>query len=99
MLWLNPGVIGMPANDGNTSTWAMIIDDANGLEYEHIQLSYDYSTAINQMKKNQLPNEYAQTLETGIWDNMEILPAAERLLQGKEIQLKTTVTRVRKLNL
>ncbi len=87
--WLNPGVIGMPANDGKTSTWAMILDDANGLEYEHIQISYDHSAAINQMKKNHLPQEYATTLETGIWDNMEILPEEERTLQGKKLELSS----------
>jgi predicted phosphodiesterase len=86
-IWLNPGVIGMPANDGNLHTWAMIIDDANGFEYQHIPLSYDHETAIKEMKKNQLPNEYAQTLETGIWDNMEILPKEERTLQGKKLEL------------
>jgi predicted phosphodiesterase len=85
--WLNPGVIGMPANDGNLHTWTMIIDDANGLEYQHIPLSYDHETAIKEMKKNHLPNEYAQTLETGIWDNMEILPKEERTLQGKKLEL------------
>jgi predicted phosphodiesterase len=88
-LWLNPGVIGMPANDGNLHTWAMIIDDANGLEYQHIPLSYNHATAIEEMRKNQLPNEYAQTLETGIWDNMEILPEEERLLKGKKLELSS----------
>lgn len=86
-LWLNPGVIGMPANDGNNETWAMILDDANGFEYEYIAVSYDYPTAIEQMKKHDLPQEYARTLETGIWDNMEILPEEEQLLQGKNLLL------------
>jgi predicted phosphodiesterase len=84
-IWLNPGVIGMPANDGQTSTWAMITDDANGFEYEHIAVSYDYLTAIEEMKKHGLPQEYAKTLETGIWDNMEILPEEEKLLKGKKL--------------
>lgn len=87
-LWLNPGVIGMPANDGNTTTWAMITDDADGFSYEHLQLPYDYLTAVDQMKKNDLPKEYAKTLETGIWDNMEILPKEEKLLQGKKVLLQ-----------
>jgi hypothetical protein len=86
-IWLNPGVIGMPANDGNSHTWAMILDDANGFEYEHIPVSYDYLTAIEEMKKNYLPQEYAQTLETGIWDNMEILPEEEKTLQGLQVFL------------
>ncbi|WP_317126858.1 metallophosphoesterase family protein [Nonlabens xiamenensis] len=78
MYWLNPGVIGMPANDGSTQTWAMILDDANGFSYEFIRVPYDYLTAMEQMKKHHLPMEYAKTLETGIWDNMEILPDEER---------------------
>ena len=86
-IWLNPGVIGMPANDGNSETWAMILDDANGFEYEHIAVSYDYLTAIEEMKKHDLPQEYAQTLETGIWDNMEILPEEEKTLQGLQVLL------------
>ncbi|KQC31986.1 diadenosine tetraphosphatase [Nonlabens sp. YIK11] len=89
-LWLNAGVIGMPANDGSAQTWAMIIDDSNGFEFEHVQLSYDYQTAMQQMQKNELPMEYAATLATGIWDNMEILPSAEKQLQGKKIVLNET---------
>ncbi|WP_194850011.1 metallophosphoesterase family protein [Nonlabens antarcticus] len=85
--WLNPGVIGMPANDGQSSTWAMIIDDADGFEYQHFRLTYDYETAMNAMIKQDLPQEYVRTLETGIWDNMEILPMTEKVLQGSELLL------------
>lgn len=87
LIWLNPGVIGMPANDGETHTWIMILDDENGFQATHMPLEYDYQEAVNQMKKNNLPHEYALTLETGIWDNMEILPEEERLLQGKLLDL------------
>lgn len=83
--WLNPGVIGMPANDGMTNTWAMILDDSDGFEFEHIPVIYDHETATRHMEMNNLPQEYALTLTTGIWDNMEILPAAERKLQGKSL--------------
>ncbi|GAK92874.1 hypothetical protein JCM19298_3362 [Nonlabens ulvanivorans] len=83
LLWLNPGVIGMPANDGATHTWAMILNDEDGFEARHIPVVYDHQTAIAQMNKHNLPQEYALTLETGIWDNVEILPDEERLLQGK----------------
>ncbi|AZQ43541.1 metallophosphoesterase family protein [Nonlabens ponticola] len=86
-LWLNPGVIGMPANDGTTRTWAMILDDADGLNFEHVTLQYDFNTAADFMKKHHLPQEYAHTLKTGIWDNMEILPDSEKLEQGKTIEL------------
>lgn len=87
LLWLNPGVIGMPANDGATHTWAMILNDEDGFKAQHIPVIYDYQTAIAHMKKHNLPKEYALTLATGIWDNMEILPEQERLLQGKLLDL------------
>ena len=85
--WLNAGVIGMPANDGNTSVWYMLIEPAsNGtLVYEHCSFDYDHSTTANLMRQNNLPLAYAHTLETGIWDNCEILPDKETALQGKKI--------------
>ena len=75
----------MPANDGATNTWAIILDDSDGFDYKHIPINYDFKTAIKTMQKNHLPQEYATTLATGIWDNVEILPAAERGQQGKPL--------------
>lgn len=87
LLWLNPGVIGMPANDGATSVWYMILDDTDAsLHFEHKQLDYDYLLANKLMIERNLPNEYAKTLVTGIWDNTEILPLAETALQGQAIR-------------
>jgi predicted phosphodiesterase len=83
--WLNPGVIGMPANDGMTNTWAMILEDSDGFEFHHVPVAYDHVTAMKHMQKNNLPQEYLLTLETGIWDNMEILPATEKKLQGRPL--------------
>ena len=87
-LWLNPGVIGMPANDGTSSVWYAILDDsANNFEFTHHAMHYNHALASNLMKKENLPQEYARTLITGIWDNTEILPAFESGLQGFGIQL------------
>ncbi len=86
LLWLNPGVIGMPANDGNPSVWYVILEEKNNLvTFEHKRLTYDYSLANKLMLENGLPNEYAKTILTGIWDNTEILPDAEAKLQGQKI--------------
>ncbi len=85
-LWLNPGVIGMPANDGTTRTWAILLDDTAGFSFNHVSLEYDYKTTVSQMGSNQLPAAYALTLQTGIWDNMEILPIVEREHQGKTLR-------------
>lgn len=87
-LWLNAGVIGMPANDGTTRVWYMILDDKNGrLDFKHFSYEYDFVKANHLMKENHLPSQYAETLRTGLWDNCEILPDPETAQQGKMIHL------------
>ena len=88
LLWLNPGVIGMPANDGNSKVWYAILDDSNGdFKFKHHQMEYNHELTSKLMQNGLLPTEYAQTINTGIWDNTEILPAVESELQGSCIQL------------
>lgn len=85
-LWLNPGVIGMPANDGTTRVWYAILDAIDGeLTYVHHSFEYDKQQAATLMREKYLPEEYAKTLETGLWDNCEILPDTETALQGHQI--------------
>jgi len=87
--WLNAGVIGMPANDGTPRVWYLLLDDAtSGLEYSFHAFTYDNGKANQLMSANGLPDSYAHTLLTGIWDNCEILPAAEKSLQGQLITLQ-----------
>ncbi|GAA3636389.1 metallophosphoesterase family protein [Flavivirga jejuensis] len=87
-LWINPGVIGMPANDGNSSVWYAILEGHDGvLKYKHHTLNYNYKLTSKLMQNELLPKEYARTIITGIWDNTEILPAVESGLQGFGIQL------------
>ncbi len=87
-LWLNPGVIGMPANDGTTRVWYMILEtEGDDVKYTHRSYEYDHQTAQQLMYKNHLPEAYADTLASGIWDNMEILPELERMVQGIPIGL------------
>ncbi len=85
--WLNPGVIGMPANDATSKVWYMILEEGADVKinFTHCNFEYDYSTAAALMLKNNLPTTYARTLKTGIWDNTEILPEPEAALQGKSI--------------
>ena len=86
--WLNAGVIGMPANDGTPRVWYLLLDDANGqFSYTFHAFTYDSGQANELMQTNGLPESYAHTLLTGIWDNCEILPAAEKALQGQAIAL------------
>ncbi|MFD1062195.1 metallophosphoesterase family protein [Winogradskyella litorisediminis] len=87
-LWLNPGVIGMPANDGNPSVWYAILDDSDkNFTFKHQNLDYNYKLASKLMQNGLLPEEYARTIQTGIWDNTEILPPVESGLQGFGITL------------
>jgi len=82
-LWLNPGVIGMPANDGSPNVWYAILDDSeNTFRFKHYRLDYNYRLTNKLMQNGLLPEEYARTIVTGIWDNTEILPAIESGLQG-----------------
>ncbi|GEQ85340.1 phosphoesterase [Patiriisocius marinistellae] len=82
-LWLNPGVIGMPANDGSPQVWYCILDDSLGnFNHKHHSLDYNHQLTSQLMRNGLLPEEYARTIITGIWDNTEILPPIESGLQG-----------------
>ncbi|MBD2722192.1 metallophosphoesterase family protein [Hymenobacter armeniacus] len=86
--WLNAGVIGMPANDGTPRVWYLLLDDTDGrFSYTFHAFTYDNGQAHQLMRTNGLPDSYADTLLTGIWDNCDILPASEKALQGRAITL------------
>ncbi|MFT6748213.1 MAG: putative phosphodiesterase [Flavobacterium sp.] len=87
-IWINPGVIGMPANDGSPSVWYALLDDsAEKFNFIHKTLDYNYKLTSKLMQNGLLPEEYSRTIVTGIWDNTEILPPIETGLQGFGIQL------------
>ena len=83
-LWLNPGVIGMPANDATPRVWYMLLeaDQTGEVRYSHRAFEYDHGIAADLMLANHLPEQYALTLSTGVWDNCEILPDCETKMQG-----------------
>lgn len=85
--WVNPGVIGMPANDGTQRVWFGIYDPLLE-EMEIRSFEYDAETASEAMVINQLPEEYSKTLITGLWDNCEILPAEEKAQQNSPLEEK-----------
>lgn len=87
LLWLNAGVIGMPANDGTPRVWYLVLDDAGAeLRFEHLSFLYDHESAALRMETERLPREYSETLRSGIWDNCEILPEVETGMQGVELE-------------
>ncbi len=84
--WLNPGVIGMPANDGTARVWYATIEIVwSKPRIQFHSLEYDYHSAQGLMKQHNLPEAYANTLSSGLWDNCEILPSPETEKQGKVI--------------
>ena len=87
-LWLNAGVIGMPANDGMPQVWYALLNDHDDvLNYKICSLDYDFETAAQMMEGKPLPQTYQETLRTGIWDNCEILPEKEASEQGMNLTL------------
>ena len=86
-LWVNAGVIGMPANDGTPDTWyALIHARQGGLRIEWHRLPYDHIAAAAAMRRAGHANPYARTLITGVWPSFDILPPAERAATGRRIE-------------
>ena len=82
-LWVNAGVIGMPANDGTRRGWYLLVRESEeDLEFSLRSFDYDSEQAARLMDDLNLPCEYASTLRSGLWCSMDILPAEERAFQG-----------------
>jgi predicted phosphodiesterase len=88
-LWLNAGVIGMPANDGSSDGWYMLLDpDQNGFELSWHRLRYP--AEISQSTTREAGMEaYANALIDGLWPTLDILPAIEREQRGKPLKPST----------
>ncbi len=86
-LWLNAGVIGMPANDASTGGWYMLLEpDQHGFQASWHRLPYD--AAISQRSTREAGmEEFARALVDGLWPSMDVLPPIERRQQGKRISL------------
>jgi predicted phosphodiesterase len=77
-LWHNAGAIGMPSNDGTPRVWfSLLRAEADGIVIEHRPLDYDYATAAAKIRGARLPEEYAASLETGLWPTCDVLPLKE----------------------
>ena len=85
-LWHNSGALGMPANDGTPRVWYSIwTTQDGGIRIEHVPLLYDTAAAQQSMRQCGLPDDYAHTLQNGIWPSNSILPPPERRRQGLEL--------------
>lgn len=79
---VNVGVIGRPANDGYRNVWYSILDGRSGdLSVELVPLAYDHQSLAAEMRREELPEEFVETILAGWWTTcLEILPARERQL-------------------
>lgn len=78
--FVNVGVIGRPANDGRTNVWYTILDArGESLVTEHVPIDYDYRSLAQEMRGEELPHEFIDTILHGWWTTcLEVLPAKER---------------------
>lgn len=83
-LFANVGVIGRPENNGHTNVSYTILNiDRDKYFTEYISFEYDYRRLCNEMKEENIPEPFIETILTGWWTTcLEILPAKERI-KGK----------------
>lgn len=91
-VWFNPGVIGMPANDGTAEVWYGLIHSEHGaLQLSTHRLTYDHGAAAAAMRRFGHANGYARTLVTGLWPSLDVLPKVEREATGKRLRHVTVL--------
>jgi len=90
--WINAGVIGLPANDGTPDSWFLLLNPKdNHIHFSWQRLSYAANLTQRNMRTAGLKAGYAETLLTGLWPSMGVLPAAERAQRGKPIKIEPLV--------
>ncbi len=83
--FVNVGVLGRPENDGTTRVWYTVVEFQQNQQpkVEFIPIEYDHLRLANEMREENLPEEFIETILTGWWTTcLEVLPAKERR-QGK----------------
>lgn len=81
-LFVNVGVLGRPENDGSTAVWYTLLEAgpaAEPLRVTFCPVAYDHHTLAAEMRSEQLPGEFIDTILTGWWTTcLEVLPSKER---------------------
>lgn len=78
---VNVGAIGRPANDGDVRIAYPILslDESGEVLVEWRRVAYDHERLAAEMRAEELPGEFVETIETGWWTTcLEVLPAKER---------------------
>lgn len=78
--FVNVGVLGRPANDGRTNVWYALLEaEERRLGVDFIPVHYDHEALANEMRDEELPEQFVETILTGWWTTcLEILPGKER---------------------
>jgi predicted phosphodiesterase len=85
-IWFNPGVIGIPANDGTPQVCYGLIDvGGNEVSMSLRRLTYDHVGAAAATKDAGHANAYAQALVSGLWPSLDVLPRRERAARGRAL--------------
>lgn len=89
-VWFNPGVIGMPANDGSSDVWYGLVTAEDGVvTLTTRRLTYDHMGAAAAMRRFGHANGYARTMVTGLWPSLDVFPPAERQATGKRLRARS----------
>ena len=79
---VNVGAIGRPANDGDPRVMYAILtagEDEGAPAVEWRRVAYDHRALAAEIRDEGLPEEFAETIETGWWTTcLEVLPMKER---------------------
>ena len=83
-IWHNSGALGMPANDGTQRVWfsTLELNSSQQIAFTHHALDYDTETTRQLMRKKGLEQGYHDSLHTGLWPSMDVLPEKEKQSQG-----------------
>ncbi len=83
--WMNVGVLGRPAHEGHRQVYyATINNDAENLKPRVHPLAYNYQNLIDAMVAENLPIEFSQAVDQGVWTTCsQILPEVERPVQPR----------------
>ena len=77
--FVNVGVLGRPENDGRTNVWYALLESTPDFRVEFVPIEYDHQRLAREMRAENLPNEFVETVRTGWWTTcLEVLPAKER---------------------
>ena len=83
LCWHNAGVIGMPANDATARVWySVITQTALEITFEHRSLQYTADITAAKMQLAGLPTAYAESLTSGLWPSLDVLPEFEATQAG-----------------